>query len=165
MGGPPGGSGTHTEGAGPEQEQEVAPPPAGGGAVTPPPTCILRLDQVLVLRFCSEKLPGAPCCCPLSSLTQLQPGCLPQRHFPNVEAEMSLQAGPLGRLTCPAARPTAPLPATKGSEGHSSLYMAVWDNSAPQGPRDCCWLLHCHGSGSRNVPGLTDSWPRNRNLC
>lgn len=31
----PGGPGTHTEGAGPEQEQEVAPPPAGGGAVTP----------------------------------------------------------------------------------------------------------------------------------
>ena len=33
---------------------------------------------------------------------------------------------------------------------HGGLCMAVWDHPAPQGPRDCCWLLHCQGSGSRN---------------
>ena len=74
-------------------------------------------------------------------------------------------SGPLGRLTCPAAHPTAPLPAPKGSEDHGGLCMAVWDHPAPQGPRDCCWLLPCQGSGSRNIPGLTESWPRNRDLC
>ena len=168
VGGPPGGPGTHPEDVGPEQEQEVAPPCSRRGAVALGPH---------ILRFCSRKLPGTACCChSLSSnlaacLRAWIPGhsCL-RDTFPTWKQRCPIrqvlaQVRSPGETDLPSCPPHCPTARPEGSEGHSGLCMAVWDHPAPQGPRDCCWLRHCQGSGSRNVPGLTESWPRNSDLC
>lgn len=134
--GPPGGPGTHPEDAGPEQGQEAAPPPAGAGRWPSAPTSSGSVPES------SLALPAAVTHSAPTWLPAFGPGSqaipasetLSQRGSRDVPSGRSwLRSGRLGRLTCPAAHPTAPLPAPRALKATA---VSAWLCGTTLLPRD-----------------------------